>query len=202
MTVSDDDGGTPANQGAVFTQAQVNHFVAEGKRGALDGFFKGELGLERVPTTEEFKGILGAATEHQKLKDGEKGDVERLTTELTTVKEQAAKLPTMEAQLLRARLAGDAGLKSRYWKYVEGDDEESIKASITETLADIRGGGDGEGEDGDDDTDDVDDTQQQRQGTGFLKPNPQQGAGGGKGKPKTTLAAGREAYEAKHGKKE
>ena len=184
----------------MFTQEQVNHFNAQAKREAVGSYFK-ELGLDKAPTGDELSAALTDASEYRKLKNGEKGDVERLTGELATVKAEAEKVPSLQTQLLRARLAGDAGLKSRYWKYVEGDDEEAIKASIQETLGDIRGGGDGSGEE-----EESDEQEQQppvKKGTGGTPPapNPQQGAGGG-GKPKPSMTAGREAYNAKHGKKE
>jgi hypothetical protein len=35
-------------------------------------------------------------------------------------------VPALEADLLRARIAADAGLKSKYWKYVDGKTEEEI----------------------------------------------------------------------------
>ena len=68
MTMPDGSGTTSANGGQatpVFTQDQVNHFVANGKRSALDGYFK-EVGLDKTPTPEEFKSLLTAANEHQK----------------------------------------------------------------------------------------------------------------------------------------
>jgi hypothetical protein len=126
--------------------------------------------------------------------------VERLTKELAAEKEKSAKASGLEAALLRAQLAGDAGLKSRYHKYVEGDDEESIKASIGETLADVGGGGSGAGEGGETPPEGEPQQQPAKKGTGATPPAPnlQQGAGGG-GKPKTSMAAGRDAYKAKHG---
>jgi hypothetical protein len=182
----------------MFTQEQVNHFNAEAKRTAVTNYFK-ELGLDKPPTGEELSQTIQAATEYQKLKDGEKTEVQRLNGELATKAAEAEKVPTLEAQLLRARLAGDAGLKSRYWKYVEGDDEEAIKASIAETLQDIRGGGDGSGDEGEP----GEQEQEQRApakktGTGRLDPTPQQGAGGGS-PPKPSMQAGADAYKAKRG---
>lgn len=186
----------------MFTQDQVNHFTAEAKRGALNNFFK-ELGLDKPPTADELKGVLSAADEHRKQQDGQKGDVERLTAELATANAEAQKVPGLEQQLQRAQIASDAGLKPRYWKYVEGDDDEAIKASVQTVLADVPGGPPaGEGAEGEG-TGDAGEQQQQQSGTGTgLTPNPQQGAGGG-GKPKkATMQAGAEAYKAKHGEKE
>lgn len=186
------DGGVTAT---LFTQEQVNHFNAQARRGALDTFFKDELGLDKPLTADELKASLAAATEYQKLQNGSKSDVERLTTELGTVKAEAEKVPALEAAKRRAELAGDAGLKSRYHKYVEGATDEEIEASIKLVLADVGGGGTGGGEGG------GTPPEQQppaRQGTGSLTPNPQQGAGGG-GKPKSSMTAGRDAYKSKRG---
>lgn len=185
----------------MFTQEQVNHFNAEAKRTAVNSYFK-ELGLDKPPTGEELSAALTAASEYQKLKNGEKGDVERLTGELATKTAEAEKVPGLETQLLRARLANDAGLKSRYWKYVEGDDEATINASVQDVLGDIKGGGDGSSDGNDADGGDGE-QQPAKKGTGARPPAPntQQGSGSG-GKPKTTMSAGREAYKAKHGDKE
>lgn len=218
MTQPDGDQGGSANSGQgdaggggitaqLYTKQHLDHTAAQARRGALGDFF-GKLGLEKPPTEEEAKAILDAAEAHRKAQDGQKGDVERLTGELATKTEEANQVPTLKAQLLRTQLAGDAGLKSRYHRYVEGDDEESIKASIKEVLADIRGGGDGAGDDGDDDDGGGVDqqqsgTHQRRQGTGSLTPNPQQGAGAGGGKAtKSSMQAGRDAYKAKREEKE
>lgn len=204
MTVDAGDTGTqqtPGQQVTMFTQDQVNHFNKQAKQGALNSFFA-ELGLDKPPTADELKTILAAAAEHDKQQQGQKGDVERLTAELATKTAEAEKVPGLEQQLQRAQIANDAGLKSRYWKYLEGEDEEAIKASVQTVLADVPGGqpagegAEGEGADGGG-------QQQEQSGTGTgLTPNPQQGAGGG-GKPKkASMSAGAEAYKAKHGEKE
>lgn len=197
---SDAGGGGENGGGAVnlFTQAQVNSIAAAEKRGAISSYFK-ELGFDAPPSGDELKAAITAAS-------SQKGDVERLTGERDTARAEAEKVPGLETSLLRARLAGDAGLKSRYWKYIEGDDEDSIKASIQEVLGDVRGGGsgDGSGDDGGNGGEQGQEQQRQsRQGTGARPPAPnqQQGSNSG-GKPKTSMQAGREAYLAKHGKKE
>lgn len=214
MTQPNGDGTDPANSGddgsgggggvTLHTKQELDHAAAQARRGALDGYFKA-AGIDKPLTGEELQAALAAAAEHRKVQDGQKTDVERLTTEKATVQAEADKVPGLTTQLLRAQLAGDAGLKSRYWKYIEGDDEEAIKASIKDTLADIRGGGDGAGDDGDDGDGDDGVNQpngQKRQGTGGLTPNPQQGAGSGGTKVKTSMSAGREAYQAKRKKSE
>lgn len=207
MTQPGDSGSLVANPPAagativpMFTQEQVNHFNAEAKRGAVANYFK-ELGLDKPPTGDELSAALTAAAEYKKLQDGEKTEVQRLTGELSTVKAEAEKVPGLETQLLRARLAGDAGLKSRYWKYVEGDDEESITASVQATLADVGNGGSGSGEGEGTPPPDPEKAPPAKKGTGALAPNPQQGTSGG-GTPKTSMQAGRDAYKAKHGEKE
>lgn|SRR6478752_8185473 len=190
----------PANgqQVTMFTQDQVNHFAAQAKRGALESFFK-DLGLDKVPSAEELAGALNAAGEYSKIKAGEKTEVQRLTEELATAKSEAEKVPGLQAQLARAGVAADAGLKSRFWKFIEGDDAESIKASVEETRQELglaepsadgaEGGTGGAGK-----------PPQQSAG---LTPNPQQGTGGGNGRPaSSSLEAGASAYAAKHGKKE
>lgn len=185
----------------LFTQEQANGFAAEAKRNAVNSYFK-ELGFDKPPTGDELKNTLTAASEYQKLQNGQKSDVERLTGELATAKSEAEKVPSLQTQLLRARLAGDSGLKSRYWKYVEGDDEDSIKASVQETLADIRGGDEGSGEGGEPQPDQQQEQQPPaKKGTGSLAPNPQQGAGGGQ-PPKPSMQSGAAAYKAKRGDKE
>jgi len=191
-------GGIPTN---LFTQQQLDHTAAQARRGALESFFK-SVGIDKIPSAEEAQQIFSAAAEYQKQQAGQKGDVERLTGELATANEKAAKVPELELALRRAQLAGDAGLKSRYHKYVEGDDDDAIKASIEETLADVGGGGNGSGDGGETPPED-EQKPPAKKGTGGTPPapNPQQGAGGG-GKPKTSMSAGRDAYKAKHGEKE
>jgi hypothetical protein len=210
MTGPVDNGGNPANPAgggvSLFTQEQVNAIAANTRREALTTYFK-DLGLNAAPEPNQLKDVLDKATKFDQIQQGQKGDVERLTTELATEREKAGKVPTLEAELHRARLAADAGLKPRYWKYVEGDNDDAIKASIQEVLTDVRGGGEGggtgEGEPGDEggDTGGQEQQQQQRRGTGAspLTPNPQQGAGGG-GRPAKSMSAGADAYKAKHNK--
>lgn len=204
------DSANPANAQqpgggvSLFTQEQVNAIAANTRREALQGYFK-DLGLNATPSQDQLKQVLTDAQEYQRIKQGEKGDVERLTSELAAEKEKSARVSELELQLNRAKLAADAGLKSRYWKYLEGDNDDAIKASVQETLGDIRGGGDGSG-DGDDGGAGGDPQEnqgqqpQQRRGTGAspLTPNPQQGAGGGAPTGKS-MASGMAAYKAKHG---
>jgi hypothetical protein len=201
MTQPGGEGQGPANTGqgsgvqtTLFTQEQVNHFNAQAKREALGGFFK-ELGLDSVPSAEDLKGTLTKAGEFDKLQAGKKDDVERLTGELATANEKANKVPGLEAKYRVAELAAEAGLKPRYWKYVEGKTDEEIQTSIKAVLEDIKGGGDGDGEGGEGEG------QQQQPGTGARPPapNPQQGAGGGK-PPTKTMQSGAEAYAARHKK--
>lgn len=180
--------GIPAT---LFTQEQVNHFNAEAKRGAVNSYFK-ELGFDKPPTGEELNAAIEAATEYQRLKDGEKTEVQRLTGEIGTLKTEAEKVPGLEAAKRRAELAGDAGLKSRYHRYVEGTTDEEITASIQEVLADIRGGGSGEGQQP------QPEQQPAKKGTGRLEPAPQQGMASGT-PPKPSMQAGRDAYKAKTG---
>lgn len=200
MSDAGGEAATTANSGqsggvqaTLFTQDQVNHFAAEAKRGARDGYFK-ELGLEGAPSVDDMKGILSKATEFDKLQQGQQSDVERLTGELGEVSKRAEQVPVLELALQRAQIAADAGLKPRYWKYVEGKTDEEIADSVKVTLADV-GGGDG----GDEEAPPEAEQQPRRQGTGTLEPNPQQGSAVGKA-PVKTLAAGREAYEKKHKK--
>ena len=191
------ESGTPANgSGAggvtatLFTQDQVNHFNAEAKRGALSGYFK-ELGFDAPPSPEELKAKLGEANEYVKLKDGQKGDIERLTDQLTAKTAEAEQVPTLKGQLLQAQIAADAGLKSKYWKYVEGSTAEEIEASVKSILEDI-GVGTGEGS--------KDESEPPQDGAKRgLTPNPQQGAGGGR-PPAKSMQSGAEAYKAKHKK--
>lgn len=207
--MSGEDGGsagTPANSGqegggvqaTLFTQEQVNSIAAREKRGALGSFFK-ELGFDTVPDAETIKNTFTAAQEHKKLKDGEKGDVERLGTELASEREKSAKVPVLETTILQQRIAGELKLPVKFWKFVEGKTDDEIKESITELKQEL--GLDDGGDDGDDDQ-----GKQERQpeGTGARppKPNQQQGRTSGGGSPTKTLSAGQAAYNAKHGKKE
>lgn len=198
-TANSDTGGGGGIPTSLFTQQQLDHTAAQARRGALESFFK-SVGIDKVPNAEEAQQIFTAAAEHQKQQAGQKTDVERLTNELAAEKEKSAKVPGLESALRRAQLAGDAGLKSRYHKYLEGDDDEAIKASIEETLADVSPGGGGSDEGGEEPPAGEPQQQPAKKGTGATPPapNPQQGAGGG-GKPKTNMAAGRDAYKAKHG---
>lgn len=175
-------------QATLFTQDQVNHFNAEARRGALNGFFK-ELGFDAPPSADVLKATLSKASEFDKLQEGQKSDVERLTSELSEAQKKAGQVSILETSLNQARIAADLGLKPRYWKYVEGSTDEEIKSSVESILRDVRG-----------------DVQQeeilQQQGSGTtrrLEPNPQQGRGAGVA-PAKSLSAGAEAYRAKHKK--
>ena len=173
-------------QATLFTQDQVNHFNAEARRGALNGFFK-ELGFDAPPSAEVLKSTLSKASEFDKLQDGQKSDVERLTSELGEVQKKAEQLSVLESQLSQARIAADLGLKPRYWKYVEGSTDEEIKSSVQSILQDVR-------------SENKEDAQQSGSGsTRRLEPNPQQGRSAGT-PPARTLTAGAEAYRAKHKK--
>lgn len=194
---NDQDDGDGAT---TFTQAQVNKIAAREKRGALGAFFK-ELGLDTPPDVETLKATFDAAAEHKKLKDGEKGDVERLGGQLASEKEKSAKIPTLETTILRQQIAGTEQLPPRFWRYVEGKTDDEIKESIKELKTELNlttddGGDGGDGGQGN--------GQQQVTGTGAHPPEPnqQQGRNNGGGTPTKTLAAGREAYAAKHPKKE
>lgn len=185
----------------MFTQDQVNHFTAQAKRGALGTYFK-DLGFDTPPDAETLKETFAAAAEHKKTKDGEKGDVERLGGELTAEKEKSAKVPALETTILRQQIAGTEQLPVRFWRYVEGSTDDEIKESIKELKTELNlptddgnDGGDGGKGNG---------QQQQATGTGARPPEPnqQQGRNNGGGTPTKTLAAGREAYAAKHPKKE
>lgn len=201
MADGDGTGAGAANSGGneggvqatLFTQDQVNSIAAREKRGALDGYFK-ELGLDGPPDAESLKETLAAAAEYRKLKDGEKGDVERLNGEIATEKQKSARVPVLETTILQQQLAGTEGLPVRFWRFVEGKTEDEIKESIKGLKADLNLT---EGDDGGDGQ-----QQQQRQpaGTGARPPAPnqQQGSTNGGGAPGKTLSAGREAYEKKH----
>jgi hypothetical protein len=183
--VGSESTATPGQSGVqatLFTQEQANHFAAEAKRGALGNFFK-EMGFDQVPTAEEVKARFSQASEFEKLQKSQQSDMERLSGELGEVSKRAERVPELEAALLRAQVANDAGLKSRYWKYVEGNSETEIQESVKTLLADIPAGNSEEGE---------------RLASRPPAPNPQQGRGGGT--PTKTLSAGAEAYRAKHKK--
>lgn len=170
----------------LFTQEQVNHFNAEAKRGALNGFFK-DLGFDAPPNVDELKSVLVKAGEFDKLQEGQKSDVERLTGELSEASKKAEQVTVLQSQLEQARIAAELGLKPRYWKYIEGGTEEEIKTSVEDILKDVRG-----------DSSDISD--QQGSGTNrSLEPNPQQGRKPGS-PPARSLTAGAEAYRAKHKK--
>lgn len=183
-------GGTPT---PVFTQDQVNHFQAEAKRGAVGTMFK-EAGLEKPLSPEELKTALANAAEYQKLQAGQQTELQTAQSQLAEASRKAEKVPTLEAQLHRQALAGEAGLKPRYWKYIEGDDDEAVKASIKAIQEDLGIGGDGSG-----DGDGANGTQQQPGGS-TLTPNPQQGTGGGGKPPAKSMSAGADAYKARHKK--
>lgn len=191
------DDTSPANSGqgggvqaTLFTQDQVNHFNAEARRGALGSFFK-DLGFDAPPSADDLKAALGKASEFDKLQEGQKSDVERLTGELSEASKKAEQVSVLEVQLNQARIAADLGLKPKYWKYVEGSTEEEIKTSVEDILKDIRG---------DAVTADVQEEKQQGSAANRrLEPNPQQGRNAGT-PPARTLTAGAEAYRAKHKK--
>lgn len=184
QTSSQASGGVTAT---LFTQDQVNHFSADAKRGAVSAFFK-EAGLTKPLSAEEVKAVMAKAAEFEKREQGEKTDVERLTTQLAEVTQKAELVPGFETELNRARIAADAGLKSRYWKYIEGETDTDIAASVAAVLADVGGASN---EDGDDDGE----TPPQ----GGRPPNPQQGRGGG-GPGKATMQSGRDTYKSKYQK--
>lgn len=173
-------GGVTAT---LFTQDQVNHFNAEARRKALGDFFK-EVGLDAPLSAEDLKGSLGKAGEFDKLQEGQQSDVEKLTGQLNEANKKAERVPVLEADLLKAQIAADEGLKSRYWKYVEGKSEDEIKDSVKAVLADVGASG-------------QDQDQHQQPGARTPAPNPQQGTGGGQ-PPKKTMQSGAEAYAARH----
>ena len=198
MSDGSGEGAGPANppqdsgvQATLFTQDQVNHFVAQGKRGATTSYFK-DLGFEAPPSADEMKATLEAAAEYRKLQEGQKSDNDRLTGELASEREKSAKIPGLETQLLRQRLAGDALLPTRFWKFVEGKTDDEITESIKGLKQELNLPDGGDGGDGGEPP-----SQPQRQGTGALQPNPQQGSATGRA-PAKTMATGREAYEKKH----
>lgn len=189
-------------QATLFTQEQVNSIAAREKRGALGSFFK-ELGFNEVPDAETVKNTFAAAAEHKKVKDGEKGDVERLGSELASEREKSAKVPVLETTILQQKIAGELKLPVKFWKFVEGKTDDEIKESITELKQEL--GLDGGDEDDGDDQGDQGKQERQPEGTGArppVKANQQQGRTSGGGSPTKTLSAGAEAYKAKHGKKE
>lgn len=185
-------------QATLFTQEQVNSIAAREKRGALGSFFK-DLGFDTVPDAETIKNTFTAAAEHKKIKDGEKGDVERLGGELAAEKEKSAKVPGLETTILQQRIAGELKLPVKFWKFVEGKTDDEIKDSIKDLKQEL-----GLDDDGDDGDGTQERQQQQQEGTGARPPkaNQQQGRSSGGGSPTKTLAAGASAYNAKHGKKE
>lgn len=188
VTGSANQSGQSGVQATLFTQDQVNHFNAEARRGALNGFFK-ELGFDAPPSADVLKSTLNKASEFDKLQEGQKSDVERLTSELGEVQKKAEQVSVLETQLSQARIAADLGLKPRYWKYVEGSTDEEIKSSVESILQDVR-------------SENTKEDAQQQTGSGTnrrLEPNPQQGRGAGT-PPARTLTAGAEAYKAKHKK--
>lgn len=198
MTGPAGDGTPPANDGgqggggvSLFTQEQVNAIGANERRGAVEKFFK-DLGLEPPKSADEVKTTFTNAAEFKKIQDGQLSELERTKGELGTVQAEAAKVPELSTVIERQRIAADMGLKSRYWKFVEGKTEDEIKASVTATLEDL--GIDVEGGDGD----------QGDQGNGERrppKPVKQQGHGGGN-PPAKSMKAGAEAYADRHPKQQ
>ena len=186
------NSGQEGVQATLFTQDQVNHFVAQGKRGATTGYFK-ELGFDEPPSPAELKASLEAAAEYRKLQEGQKSDLDRLNGELAATRETAAEVPTLKTQLLRQRLAGDASLPTRFWKFVEGSTDDEIAESIKGLKQELNLAGTDEG------TGEGAPVEQPRQG---LTPNPQQGSGGGKPPKKGSMSAGMDAYHAKHKKEQ
>lgn len=191
MSDAEGEGATPANpsgvQATLFTQDQVNHFNAEAKRGALGSFFRG-LGFDAPPSADALKATLDKAQQFDKLQEGQKSDVERLSSELSEAQKKAEKVTALENQLSQARIAADLGLKPRYWKYVEGGTDEEITSSVEGILRDVRG--------------DEHQEAPQQNGSGTtrrLEPNPQQGRAPGT-PPGRSMTAGAEAYRAKHKK--
>lgn len=182
-TTTENSGQSNGVTATLFTQDQVNHFNAEARRNALNGFFK-ELGFDAPPTAENLKATLTKAGEFDKLQEGQKSDVERLTGELSEVQKKAEQVGILETQLTQARIAADLGLKPRYWKYVEGKTEEEIRTSVEDILRDVNS-----------------DSQVQQGSTvnRRLEPNPQQGRAAGNA-PASSLNAGADAYRAKHKK--
>lgn len=197
----DQQGGTV--QAQLFTQDAVNSIAAREKRAAVGNFFK-ELGFDSVPDAETVKNTFAAAAEHKKLKDGEKGDVERIGTELAAEREKSAKVPGLETTILQQRIAGEQKLPVKFWKFVEGKTDDEIKESITELKQELGLDGDDDNDDGDGDGQQQGRQERQPEGTGARPPkaNQQQGRTSGGGSPTKTLSAGAEAYKAKHGKKE
>lgn len=184
-----------ATQVPMFTQEQVNHFTAEAKRGAVGTFFKEQVGLEAPLAPETLKETLTKATEYDKLQQGQKTELQQANDQVAKLTTTAERVPVLETTILQQKIAADEGLKSRYWKFVEGKTEDEIKASVKEILADFGPKTPEEGDEGGK-------APEGQQGGGKRPdPNEQQGTGGSGGAPKATMSKGQDAYAARHGKK-
>lgn len=195
------EGGSGGVQTVLFTQEQVNSAAAESKRKALSGFWK-DLGFDTPPDNETVQAVFKDAGEYAKIKKGEQTDVQRLTDELQAANQKAAVVPEKDAVILRQRLAADAKIPSKLWKFVEGKTEDEIAESIKDLKETVGLADDGDGDGA------SDDGKQKGGGTvnnGTGRPpaqNEQQGRNNGGGSPKKTLASGREYYESKKPKSE
>lgn len=181
---SGDGGGE--NSAKTFTQAEVDRVAGKARGEAVSKLFK-DAGLDNL-SVDDLKGLAADAAEHRKGRESAKGDVERLNGEVEKYKPLAEQVPGLNLTILRQQVAGKQQLPPRLWKLIEGDDEDSIKASIEDLKKEFGI----ETDDGDDGGD----KQQQngRIGSGRRPaPNAQQGSGGGRSE-KASLTAGREAY--------
>lgn len=191
----DPEGGSGNEAPKTFTQAQVDAIAANTRRSAVSTFLK-EAGLDELKP-DDLKTLATNASEYVKIKDGEEPEIERLSGELNSTKEVAAKVPTLELVIERQQRAGLLGLPARFWKYVEGTDEASITESVKALAKDLNftlpegedenPGGNQNGADG-------------KTQIGAGRPpagNVHQGANNGQS-AKPTLASGMEAYREKH----
>jgi proline dehydrogenase len=129
--VSDEGAATGADEGAKFTQDDVNRMVGVARQEARTAFLK-KFGFDSEDA------VKTALTEAEQLRQATMTESEKMAAELATLKaeKEAAIEAAKQAELtnLRASIARSKGLPEPLIKAISGTDEEAITAEVEELL--------------------------------------------------------------------
>lgn len=111
----------PKDDGARFTQAQLNSFLANQKR-------------EIESRYEGFDDIKAKAAEFDKLEDEQKNAIDKANEAATSAAKERdtykGEVDSLKVQLLRQKISATKGLDPDLWDRVRGGTEEEITADV------------------------------------------------------------------------
>jgi len=129
--VSDEGAASGAEEGAKFTQDDVNRMVGAARKEARTAFLN-KFGLS---SEDEVKDALEEA---ERLRQAQMSETDKMAEELARLKaeKEAAEQAASQAKIanLRASIARTKGLPEGLVARVTGDDEEGITADVDELL--------------------------------------------------------------------